>query len=143
MEPTPLISDIPHPTHFTKSYDFKRSITKRTRTSYPTRYFYIDFGLSARLPPGEPSPRVHVALGGDRTVPEYKDPHGLHDPYKIDVYCLGNLIREHFMDVSAFCHSPRSLLTFLAGVVEEPQLRNFRTASGRDGSRRPSQKAIN
>lgn len=100
MDPTPVFSDIPHPTHSYKSYDFKRSISTRTRTSCPIKYFYIDFGLSWRLPAEDPSPRVGVDIGGDKSVPEYKDPQGLHDPYKIDVYCLGNIIREYFMDVS-------------------------------------------
>ncbi|KAI1795567.1 kinase-like domain-containing protein, partial [Ganoderma leucocontextum] len=112
MDPTPIFSDTPHPTHSYKSYDFKHSIRTRTRTSNPTRYFYIDFGLSARLPPEDPSPRIGVDIGGDKTVPEYRDPNGLHDPYKIDVYCLGNILREHFMDKS---HS----LEFLRPVVAE------------------------
>lgn len=121
MEPTPLISHIPHPTHYTKSYDFKHYIRKRTRTSFPTRYFYIDFGLSYRLSPENLSPRIHVAIGGDKTIPEYKDPHSLHDPYKIDVYCLGNIIQEHFMDVSLFrsLYRPGVSLTVSTAVTED------------------------
>ena len=131
MEPTPLISHIPHPTHYTKSYDFKHYIRKRTRTSYPTRYFYIDFGLSYRLPPEDPSPRIHVAIGGDKTVPEYKDPHGLHDPYKIDVYCLGNIIQEHFMDVSSgLLWWPLVLLTASIAVTEDAEFRVPEAGSG-------------
>ena len=102
MDPTPLLSEIPHPTHETESYDFKHSIRTQTRTSHPTRYFYIDFGLSWRVPPDDPSPQVLVSKPGDKTVPEFEGPRPLGryaDPYKIDVYCLGNIIREHFMDV--------------------------------------------
>lgn len=103
MDPTPLLSEIPHPTHETESYDFKHSIRTQTRTSHPTRYFYIDFGLSWRVPPDDPSPQVLVSKPGDKTVPEFEGPGPLGrcaDPYKIDVYCLGNIIREQFMDVS-------------------------------------------
>ncbi|KAM5533174.1 hypothetical protein V8D89_013130 [Ganoderma adspersum] len=99
MDPT-ILSDIPHPARYSKSINFKRYVRTRTRTSHPTRYFYIDFGLSFILPPDDPSPRVLVSRPGDKSVPEFKDPgpHGRYsDPYKIDIYCLGNTIRENFM----------------------------------------------
>ena len=101
MDPTPLFSEIPHPIRRYKSYDFTHQVKQHTRTSHPTRYFYIDFGLAYLFSPGEDVPRVPLAVGGDKTAPEYKDPDALRDPYKLDVYCLGNIIREHFMDVSA------------------------------------------
>ncbi|TBU31672.1 kinase-like domain-containing protein [Dichomitus squalens] len=115
MDTVPLLSEIPHPTywHSDKSYDFKRSIKTRTRTSYPPRYYYIDFGLSYELSPEEPSPRLRVALGGDKSAPEYKNRDAPLDPYKLDIYCLGNLIREHFINVRSRC------FTFMKPLVED------------------------
>ncbi|KAM5533182.1 hypothetical protein V8D89_013138 [Ganoderma adspersum] len=121
MDPVPVFSNIPHPTHSYKSYDFKRSISTRTRTSHPTKYFYIDFGLSWRLPSEDPSPRIGVDIGGDKSVPEYKDPQGLHDPYKIDVYCLGNILREYFMDRSHNFEFLRPIVTEM--VQQDPAKR--------------------
>ena len=100
MDPAPLFSELPHPVHPHKSYDFKRRVTQFTRTSHPTRYFYIDFGLSVLCRPRDASPLIRVSFGGDKTVPEYEHPGILRDPYKIDVYCLGNLLRNQFLGVS-------------------------------------------
>ena len=103
MESTPLLSEIPHPIDLGRSYDFKRTIKPRTRTAYPTRYHIIDFGLSRKFSPGDEliAPFSH---GGDKSVPEYKDPsRTVGNPFAIDVYCLGNMIREWFIDVRLSC----------------------------------------
>ena len=119
MDTTPLFSDIPHPTHEEKTYDFKRRVKKRTRTSYPVRYYYIDFGLSYLFPPEVTAPPFPIVIGGDKSVPEYEDPSILRDPFKIDIYCLGNIIRVEFMDVSIFIYKPLQALTSLNETVED------------------------
>ncbi|PIL35987.1 hypothetical protein GSI_01647 [Ganoderma sinense ZZ0214-1] len=121
MDPTPVFSDIPHPTHSYKSYDFKHSISTRTRTSHPTKYFYIDFGFSWRLPSDDPSPRIGLGVGGDKSVPEYEDRQGRHDPYKVDVYCLGSTIRQYFMDKSYSLEFLRPIITEM--VQQDPAQR--------------------
>ncbi len=99
MDPVPLLSEIPHPNHPKRSYDFKRKIKQSTRTESPTRYYIIDFGLSRTFSPGEEL-IAPVSYGGDRSVPEYKDPwRAESNPFAIDVYCLGNMMREWFVDV--------------------------------------------
>ena len=49
------------------------------------------------------APDIPVAvpiIGGDRTVPEYKkDPRAACNPFRVDVYNVGNLIREDFLQV--------------------------------------------
>ena len=100
MDPEPLFVPLPHPADHNRSYDFKTRTKRFTRTEKPTRYYYIDFGLSRRFSPGQPVHLVDIPFGGDKSVPEYKDPSMPKDPYKIDVYCLGNLIRRDLMGVS-------------------------------------------
>ncbi len=99
MHPFPLLSDIPHPTHPRRSYDFRRKVKHSTRTERPTRYYIIDFGLSRSFSPGQRL-IAPTNIGGDRTVPEYLDPSGLSNPFPIDVYHLGNMIKTHFVRVS-------------------------------------------
>ncbi|RDX54870.1 hypothetical protein OH76DRAFT_1478385 [Lentinus brumalis] len=100
MEPTPLLSEVPHPARpQRRSYDFKRKVKQRTRTECPTRYYIIDFGLSRRFFPGD-ALVAPVSYGGDKSVPEYHDSsRKVSNPFAIDVYCLGNMIREWFVDV--------------------------------------------
>ena len=94
----------------------------------PLKYYFIDFGLSHRFSPKEPSPRLRVAMGGDKTVPEYKDPHAPLDPYKLDIYCLGNLFRGHFINASTALQSPHSS-AYRLRVAAEDSLLQFHEAS--------------
>ena len=98
--PIPLYSELPHFVKKGKSYDFKRRISRFTRTERPVKYYYIDFGLSYKFS-SEKDNLVRVAFGGDKSVPEYKDAKTPKDPYKIDVYCLGNLIKKDMIEVSS------------------------------------------
>ena len=89
-----------HPQDTTRNRDFTGQAKYYTRTEFPVQYFYIDFGLSRKYNLDDGPPRELPILGGDKSVPEYKDPSMPKDPYKIDVYCLGNLIRRDLMGVS-------------------------------------------
>ena len=106
MDPRPTFPDMFHPGDISRSRDFKSKAKFYTRTSRPTKYLFIDFGLSVRFPPGQDR-RVIPIRGGDRTVPEFEW-YGIkkeHDPFPVDVYYLGNLIREEFLQVSPISHS--------------------------------------
>ena len=98
MEPIPLLSDVPHPTHPHRSYDFQRKVKQSTRTKRPTKYYIIDFGLSRQFSPGEEL-IASLNIGGDRSVPEYQDPSRMHNPFPIDVYHLGNMIKTRYTKV--------------------------------------------
>lgn len=113
MDPIPLLSEIPHPIRRERSYDYKRKVKQRTRTEYPTRYYIIDFGLSRKFSPGDEL-IAPVSRGGDKSVPEYKDPsRTVSNPFAIDVYCLGNLIQEWFVAVRLRSSSHRPIWTDL------------------------------
>lgn len=72
---------------------------KFTRTERPPTYHIIDFGISKRFREGERL-RVTADIGTDFSAPEYSNPALDLNPFWIDVYCLGNLLRQEFMDVS-------------------------------------------
>ena len=68
------------------------------RTQASVKYYYIDFGISVHIPPGSPSKLVTGRLGRDRDPPELAsdDP---YDPFKLDVFIIGNLFRTEFLEV--------------------------------------------
>ncbi|RDB27847.1 hypothetical protein Hypma_002134 [Hypsizygus marmoreus] len=55
------------------------------------QYYFIDFGLSHRYPPGLKNVRVTGFCGQDRSVPE-RSLTVPYDPFKTDVYQLGNVL---------------------------------------------------
>lgn len=93
-----------HPRRFDRSPNFTSSAQQKyTRTQRPPKYYWIDFGLSARFDPSEEFPRVPILRGNDKSVPEHQDPDyetQLANPFPTDIYYLGNLIREYFTEVS-------------------------------------------
>ncbi|KAF5387969.1 hypothetical protein D9615_000850 [Tricholomella constricta] len=83
----------------------------------PVRYVIIDFDCSVRLSPGQP--RLIRKFGGrDGDPPEYKsrDP---YDPFKIDVFTLGNVFYKDFYQVYQG-------LDFLTGLIDFMKTSDFR-----------------
>ena len=77
-----------------------------TRTSKRPKYYIIDFGMSRRYPPDDPHPTEDAPDGGDRTVPEFGDgrKYVVHDPFAVDIYCVGNVIQKRILDVRLHYH---------------------------------------
>ncbi|EJD47833.1 hypothetical protein AURDEDRAFT_102534 [Auricularia subglabra TFB-10046 SS5] len=69
----------------------------RHESKQPVKYYFIDFDQSVRFP--DPSARrpIRRTRGQDKTLPEdcLPDP---YDPFKADIYCLGNFILIHLLN---------------------------------------------
>ncbi|RDB25455.1 hypothetical protein Hypma_007493 [Hypsizygus marmoreus] len=90
----------PHPWRPWKAYDFSGNPKQRSsRTRTPIKYYLVDFGLS-RLYEPEDAPHLEPpGWGGySRLVPEFQNSDEPCDPFPVDVYFLGNAIRENFLD---------------------------------------------
>ena len=75
--------------------------------------------MSMRFSPDEPNPMAPPIIGADRTVPEYQAKTGVPvNPYHVDVYCMGNFIRQKFLNVGLH-----------AGLIVENEL-TFNMTSG-------------
>lgn len=87
----PLLTDfLPDGTTIARPY---------TRASAPTpvRYYFVDFGMSARIP--RDAPRLVLGEeGADREVPELSNTVP-YDPFKADTFILGNVFRRTIHDV--------------------------------------------
>ena len=88
-----------HPVHSSFLPDGHTFAWPRRRTSVPVRYYFIDYGMSTYFAPGT-HPRLVVGPEGrDQEVPELSDDVP-YDPFKVDIYIMGNLFRSMFYDVS-------------------------------------------
>ncbi len=63
-------------------------------------------GLSRQYDPANGPPLEKPLRGGDKSAPEHKDLQTACDPFPTDVYYLGNLVREQFIQVC----TPHSLI---------------------------------
>jgi len=89
----------PHPLYNSRKPDFTGQAKHFTRTQAPPKYYWIDFGISNQYDPSSTAvPSEDRIWGGDRTVPEYVDYKGPCNPFPIDVYYVGNLIKTDFID---------------------------------------------
>ncbi|KAF9480281.1 hypothetical protein BDN70DRAFT_992808 [Pholiota conissans] len=91
-----------HPVKPHRNREFTGSAKQAyTRTQRPPKYYWIDFGNSARFDPWDKSPRIYPVHGTDHSAPEFQDPKSedqLLDPFPTDIYYLGNLIRLYFTE---------------------------------------------
>ena len=94
MDGQPLFPHGHHPVRINYTVDALHKIAPLSRTDHPVRYYYIDFDLSMRFAEGEP----HLAIGDvgrEDKVPELSADVP-YDPFKVDIFALGNLYYKHF-----------------------------------------------
>ncbi|KAL1937554.1 hypothetical protein VTO73DRAFT_13049 [Trametes versicolor] len=90
------------------------------RVDVPVRYYYIDFGISTRFSPDQGPTLVLGTQGLDDEVPELSDTIP-YDPFKTDIFIVGNLFRQQFLQA----YSNADMLTPLVRrmISKDPNLR--------------------
>ncbi|EJD41136.1 hypothetical protein AURDEDRAFT_186661 [Auricularia subglabra TFB-10046 SS5] len=69
---------------------------ERYQSEKPVKYYFIDFEGALRF--DGPRPLVKRRLRQDKTVPEECVPDaGPCDPFAVDIYCVGNVLVEHWL----------------------------------------------
>jgi len=113
MEPK-MYPALYHPIRTAEKRDLSGAAKHHSRTERPVKYYFIDFGLSKRYSAEDRNPLEMPIRGGDKSVPEFQG-EGYNqpsDPFAVDVYCLGNLIRKEFTQ-------RYSNLQFMDGLVAD------------------------
>ncbi|EIW83434.1 hypothetical protein CONPUDRAFT_102207 [Coniophora puteana RWD-64-598 SS2] len=97
MDATPMFIGGWHPVQRSTKRDFSGDVNYYTRTKRPPRYYYIDFGISRRYDASVSDPKEEVIEGGDKSVPEHQPNCPPQNPFRTDIYCVGNVIKERFL----------------------------------------------
>ncbi|KAJ3725966.1 kinase-like domain-containing protein [Lentinula raphanica] len=125
MDWSPLYPQPPHFHSLWKRMDWKGPSKPRNRTLYPGRYYFIDWDLSKQYSTATRitrAPRLLPGYGGDQTVPEFKRNQACN-PFAVDVYCLGNVIRNKFIEVHSIqlliINPPRRNVKFLRDLIAD------------------------
>ncbi|KAF7422584.1 hypothetical protein PC9H_010740 [Pleurotus ostreatus] len=101
MDARTLYTDRYHPSSPNYKLDASTAPRHYTRTQVPVKYYIIDFGLSRMYRREDLPVSEDVIYGADKTVPEFETSESC-DPFPTDVYTLGNMIKEEFMEGSRF-----------------------------------------
>ena len=107
MDPTALYPKGFHPeSPLTLLNDLTTYAPVLPRASVPVTYYYIDFGISTLFTCDDTNRLVTGRAGLDKGVPELSDVVA-YDPFKVDVFILGNLFRQSFLQVCS-CWVPQN-----------------------------------
>jgi hypothetical protein len=102
LDPSNMYPESFHPADIKRSKDFRRKAKACSRTRRPSQYLLIDFGLSRRYDPADGPPSDVPIRGGDKSAPEHREGKTSYNPFPTDVYYLGNLVREDYLEVYKF-----------------------------------------
>ena len=105
MDPKPLYPDGYHPVLKVSKRNGKGFAKYYSRTARPTKYYFINFGISRKYKPSD-APFLEIPIrGGNKSVPEFNPVTTRCDPFATDIYYLGNAIRGCFLEVrvSVYC----------------------------------------
>lgn len=122
IDPEPIYPSGFHPVSRTRLPDLSGFATNLSRTEVTLKYYYIDFGISVYIPPESTQRLVVGEDGRDQDPPELSEDVP-YDPFKLDVFIIGNMFHNEF--VQNF-----SNVSFL-----EPLIKTMKTA---DPSSRPT-----
>ena len=100
---------VPTGWHFVAPFcepDGMTRIAPLDRKRHPVRYYFIGFGNCFHIPRHQRSTPIKGIGGGDCDVPELLNGQA-YDPFKLDIYTLGNVIDKHLHEVRISHYLPK------------------------------------
>ncbi|THU94248.1 hypothetical protein K435DRAFT_756739 [Dendrothele bispora CBS 962.96] len=98
VDSAPIHNHPIHPSVPERRYDWSGYTTRKSLTRNPVKYYTIDFGSTLQYDPQNGPAREEPGYGGDRALPEFENhPNDPCDPYAVEVFRLGNLVRRFLM----------------------------------------------
>ena len=88
-----------HPVKTTHKRDFSGWATYIPRSVAGVRYYFIDFGISVHLPGEDHNKLVTGETGRDQDPPELS-PDTPYNPFKLDVFIIGNMFKQELCEVT-------------------------------------------
>ena len=88
-----------HPVKDTLLHDVVTQAPFIPRRDVGVKYYFVDYGISSYFPAGSERHLVLGRDGRDQDVPELSD-EVPYDPFKVDIFTIGNVLRNEFCNVS-------------------------------------------
>jgi hypothetical protein len=87
-----------HPIGLEFKPDYSGVAEYTSRSATGVKYYFVDFGISVHIPDNVDSNLVTGDLGRDRDPPELAI-HRPYDPFKLDIFIIGNMLIKEFYKV--------------------------------------------
>lgn len=87
-----------HPIHVMYKRDYSGWADYIPRSIAGVKYYFVDFGISSYIPEGDGT-FVVGNLGRDQDPPELSETIS-YDPFKLDVFIIGNMLKQELYDVT-------------------------------------------
>ena len=94
-----------HPAQVMLKPDYSGWATWIPRSVVGVRYYFTDFGISVHIPEDQPGKTVTGDSGRDQEPPELFDTIP-YDPFKLDIFIIGNMFKKEFCEVNIHRHLP-------------------------------------
>ena len=98
MDASNLYPEGHHPVALDFTPDTRRVAPQISRRATKVKYYFIDFGISVHIAPDATNRRVTGRFGRDQDPPELHSD-AEYDPFKLDVFIIGNTLRKEFHKV--------------------------------------------
>ncbi|KAG2745894.1 hypothetical protein P692DRAFT_20865341 [Suillus brevipes Sb2] len=99
MDPKQMYPYPFHPCRPSRRLDAKGKAKYRSRTEFPPRYLFIDFGISRRYQASQNAPLEPPIWGGYKGVPEFQNSNEPCNPFPTDVWYLGFALQQQLLNV--------------------------------------------
>jgi hypothetical protein len=122
MDPGAMYPEGFHPVQTAYKRDYSGMATHLPRSAVGVKYYFADFGISVYVDPTSSPPYLATGIDGrDRDPPELSDTIP-YDPFKLDIFIIGNMLKQEFCDVT---NTPRCFDCGLHPFRHSPTLNSF------------------
>jgi len=137
MDATRMFPQGFHPVHDIVLYDMKTFAPVIPRLDAGVKYYFVDYGISSSFPSGSRPQLVLGRAGRDQDVPELSDTVP-YDPFKVDIFTIGNVLRLEFQDVGFTLRLLTSLSHIFAELLQPRILHALHRVYDTTGPKQPS-----
>ena len=102
MDPGEMYPEGFHPVQVAYKRNYSGIADYLPRSAVGVKYYFADFGISSHIPDTGHAGLVTGGAGRDRDPPELS-PTVPYDPFRLDIFIIGNMFKQEFCDVIISC----------------------------------------
>ena len=122
MDPGAMYPEGFHPVQTAYKRDYSGMADYLPRSAVGVKYYFADFGISSHKDPNSNDPLLVTGNAGRDQDPPELSATKPYDPFKLDIFIIGNMLKRDFCEV---INSPRCFTPKLTFYSDSPTLNSF------------------